>query len=109
MVTILSALQGINSYPVPLRTLTEIAQRRGVSLDADADSDALNGAAYNLCRADVLMWLSIAPNVTQGGQSYSFTDEQRTDLRNKAQQLYQDFEVEDNVPKTIYGYKGSRL
>lgn len=109
MATILSALQGINSYPVPLRTLQEIAQRRGVSLDTATDITVLKGAAYNLCRADVLMWLSLAPNITQGGQSYSFTDEQRTDLRNEALRLYGEYEEEDNVPKTVYGYKGSRL
>ena len=108
MATILEALKGVNSYPVPLRTLTEIAERRGVTLEGSTTMEILKGKAFNLCRADILLWLSYAPDITQGGQSYSFTDEQRTDLRNLAQQLYEEFE-EENAPKTIYGYKGKRL
>ena len=108
MATILEALKGVNSYPVPLRTITEIAERRGVTLGGSTTMEILKGAAFNLCRADILLWLSYAPDITQGGQSYSFTDEQRTDLRNLAQQLYEEFD-EENAPKTVYGYKGKRL
>ena len=109
MANVLEALKGINSYPVPLRTLDEIAQRRGVSLDETTTAGVLKGKDFNLCRADLLLWLSYAPNITQGGQSYAFTDEQRTDMRNLAHQLYDEFEEEENVPKSIYGYKGKRL
>lgn len=109
MKTFLEALKGINSYPIPLRTIHEVAERRGVSLEDNTDAEKLKGKEYNLCRADLLLWLSYAPNITQGGQSYSFTDEQRTDLRNLAQQLYDEFEEDEVVPKTIYGYKGKRL
>jgi len=108
MATILEALKGINSYPVPLRTFTEIAERRGVTLTTATTMEILKSREFNLCRADVLLWLSYAPDITQGGQSYSFTDEQRTDLRNLAQQIYEELE-EENAPKTIYGYKGKRL
>ena len=57
------------------------------------------------------MWLSVAPDVSQGGQSYSFTDEQRKQFRNRANSLYDDFGASDEAgtPKPIYGYKGSRL
>ena len=109
MATVLEALKGINSYPIPLRTLTETAERRGVLLERETTAEILKGRNFNLCRADLLLWLSYAPNITQGGQSYSFTDEQRTKMRNLAQQLYDEFEEEENVPKTIYGYKGKRL
>ncbi|MBQ9639110.1 MAG: hypothetical protein IJV22_06110 [Bacteroidales bacterium] len=108
MATILEALKGINSYPVPLRTLSETAERRGIRLEDNTTAETLRGREFNLCRADLLLWLSYAPNITQGGQSYSFTDEQRTAMRNLASQLYDEFE-EENKPNTIYGYKGSRL
>ncbi len=107
MATILEALKGINSYPIPLRTLQEVAERRGLDLSAAATAASLRGGAFGLAKADLLLWLSMAPNITQGGQSYSFTDEQRTDMRNLAQQLMDEFEEE--LPKTIYGYKGKRL
>ena len=108
MATVLDALKGINSYPVPSRTIEEIAARRGIALDSEATATVLISKAFSLCRADILLWLSYAPNITQGGQSYSFTDEQRTGLRNRAQGLY-DEQEDENAPKTIYGYKGKLL
>lgn len=110
MATVLEALKGVNSYPVPLRTLTKTAEQRGLTLTGTATQEVLRGRAYNLAVADLLLWLSLAPNVTQGGQSYSFTDEQRTQLRNRAEELYAEFgEDEAGTPQPIYGYKGSRL
>lgn len=106
--TTLEALKGINSYPIPLRTLQEVAERRRLDLDAGATIEVIQSIAYNLAYADLLMWLSFAPQVTQGGQSYSFTDEQRLQFRNRASELYEEYE-EENAPKTRYGYKGSRL
>ena len=97
METVLEALKGINAYPVPPRTIQRIAEKRGIVLQDEV--------------ADLLQWLSEAPNVSQGGQSYTFSDGQRTQLRNRANSLYKDFgaDKEAGNPKPIYGYKGSRL
>lgn len=108
--TVLEALKGLNAYPIPLRTLGETAERRGLDLCAEATKAVLAGKDYNLAAADLLMWLSFAPDVSQGGQSFSFTDEQRRRLRNRARGLYRDFGAEaESGAKTVYGYKGSRL
>lgn len=109
MNTVLEALRGINSYPIPLRTIKEVAERRVVDIYSETTLSMLKSREFNLCRADLLLWLSYAPNVTQGGQSYSFTDEQRLRLRNMAQQLYDELEEDEGLPKTLYGYKGKRL
>ena len=110
MATILEALKGVNAYPVPLRTLVENAERRGLDLSAEATKELLNGANYNLVVADLLLWLSFAPEISQGGQSFSFSDEQRVQLRNRANALYREFDAtEAGTPKPIYGYKGNRL
>lgn len=111
MSTILEALKGINAYPIPLRTLDEVAERRGLDLCSEATKEAMAGADYNLALADLLMWLSFAPNISQGGQSFSFTDEQRLQLRNRARALQDQFmdEEEAQQNKPVYGYKGSRL
>ena len=108
MSTVLEALRGINSYPIPLRTINEVAERRGVDLNEETTVDILQGRAFNLSRADLLLWLSYAPNVTQGGQSYSFSDEQRMRMRGMAHQIYDEMK-EEGMPKTLYGYKGKRL
>lgn len=110
MATIQDAIIGISLYPIPSRTLQEIAARRGLVLIEEATQGVLTTAAFNLAKADALMWLSLAPNVTQGGQSYSFSDEQRLQFRNRANSLYKEFAADDTEkPKAVYGYKGSRL
>lgn len=108
--TVLEALKGVNAYPVPMRTLAETAERRGVDLTAEATREVLLGKPYKLVTADLLLWLSLAPNVSQGGQSYSFSDEQRTKLRNQAKALFDECGDETSAAaKPVYGYKGSRL
>lgn len=109
METILESLKSVNAYPVPLRTLVEIAERRGLSLTDKATKEVLGGKNYNLAKADLLLWLSLAPNITQGGQSYSFTDEQRQQFRNNANALFSEFGEENSSVQPTYGYKGSRL
>lgn len=109
MATILESLKSVNAYPVPLRTLVETAERRGLSLTSEATQADLRGKNYKLATADLLLWLSLAPNISQGGQSYSFTDEQRQQFRNRANALFDEFGEETSSAGITYGYKGSRL
>lgn len=109
MATILETLKGVSAYPVPLRTLVETAEFRGLSLVEAATQEVMVGKAYKLAKADLLLWLSLAPNIGQGGQSYSFTDEQRQQFRNQAKALYDECGEVSAATKPIYGYKGSRL
>lgn len=108
MATILEALKGINAYPIPFRTLVETAEGRGLSLADEATAAVLAGKAFRLATADLLLWLSLAPNVSQGGQSFSFTDEQRVRLRQRAQSIYDEYD-DTGGTGVKYGYKGSSL
>ena len=109
MATILDALKGINAYPVPPHTLNSIAVVRGLSLADTATRETLNGKDFKLATADGLMWLSKPPNISQGGQSYSFSEDERKDFRNEAKGLYDECgeDKADILPK--FGYKGTRL
>lgn len=107
MLTIAEALRGVNAYPVPPRTLFAIAAKRGLEATEEVSPDILSGRPFRLCEADLLMWLSLAPDVSQGGQTYSLTDAQRDDMRHRAHRLYD--ELGGDAPKTAYGYKGSQL
>lgn len=109
MATVKDALTSLSLYPIPLRTLDEIACNCGVELTDEITTDMMHGKAYNLAKAEVLLWLSYAPNISQGGQSYSFTDEQRTQFRNRARALYDEFGEGESAHVVRYGYKGSRL
>lgn len=109
-ITVLDSLKAINRYPVPATFYASVMVARGIEEEAEADADILASAAYNLAKADVLIWLSNAPDISQGGQTYGFTDEQRTLMRNEAYALYKEHgEGAANTPKPTYGYKGSRL
>lgn len=109
--TILDSLKAVNAYPIPLRTLTKVSERWGLQISDEATQEVLCGASYNLALADLLLWLSFAPGISQGGQSFQFTDEQRLQLRNRSRQLQNRYmsEQETRQNKTIYGYKGDRL
>lgn len=108
MQTVLESLKGINPYPIPYRTLESVSVRYGLSLESEATEGVMNSRAYKLACASLLRWLSTAPNITQGGQSYSFSDEERKELRNQAYGLIAEAE-EGSAGKTLYGHKGSRL
>lgn len=106
-VTFYDLLAGINAYPISPRTLSGIGATRGLDLEQVATTEGIASDAYRLSRADVLMWLSDAPDVSQGGQNYSFSDEQRARFRNEANAIYAELDTESK--NTTYGYKGSRL
>ena len=110
MTTIQEALRSVTMYPIPSSTLQSIATRRGCVLSDEATKEKLLDTNFNLAKADLLMWLSLSPNVAQGGQNYSFTDEQRQQFRNEAKGLYTDFASDcETQTKNVYGYKGSIL
>lgn len=109
MATLLDSLKAVSAYPIPLRTLMETAERRELSVTAEATQEVLQSKAYRLAKADLLLWLSIAPDISQGGQSFSFTDEQRKDFKRQAQDIYGELEPSSGAMRVTYGYKGSRL
>lgn len=112
MATLSDHLSATNAYPIPRLALAEFATRRGVTLEDEATQENLTSPAFRLLQADVYMWLTTAPSISQGGQSYSFTAEQVKDLRNRALGIYNEFAADDGeecANASIFGYKGSRL
>lgn len=107
--TQLEALKSINAYPIPLRTIVEVSERRNVPLTVEATPENLTSKEFRLAKADLLLWLSLAPNISQGGQSFSFTDEQRKDFKRHAQAIYGELEPTSNAGCVTFGYKGDRL
>lgn len=110
MGTVQESLQGLSMYPIPSQTLTSIATQRGCNLEDVATSEVLASANYNLAKADVYRWLSVAPDISQGGQNYSFTDKQRQYFCNQAEALSAAFaDADDSTTTSLYGYKGDTL
>lgn len=99
-------LRSLTAYPVPEETITAILEARGFG------SRDLFTASTNDFRAtaDLYRWLSTAPDLSQGGQSYNLTDQTRAYYRQRANDLYRTAgELDEIETKTQYGYKGDRL
>ncbi len=109
--TTFDALIGVTGYPIPRRSVESVALRRGLDLLSAPSQEIMVSTEFRLCEADLLMWLFRAPNVSQGGQSYNFTEEQRKDFRRRANAIYSSLGDEgDAAGSSIqYGYKGSRV
>lgn len=109
MVTIFTQLKSINAYPIPSAVIEGLTITRGLDMNNVATQEIMHSREYNLCRADLLKWLSLAPNISQGGQNYSFNEDQRKNFIKEAQSIYKKHSDEEVEKKVIYGYKGSRL
>lgn len=109
--TVEEVLINENRYPIPKDTLKGIATRRGFDLSAEATPDLLRSPEVRLGFADLYVWLMSAPDITQGGQSYSFTDGQRVRFKQQANATYRIFGEYHSIitNQTSYGYKGSKL
>lgn len=107
--SIFDALVGLTPYPVQPSTLQVILLHRGLDGTAAVTADTLNSVAYRLAVADVYAHLADAPSVSQGGQSYSFSEAQAEDYRNRANAIYAALSPSDAESGIRYGYKGDRL
>lgn len=108
--TIREYLQGLNAYPVPTICITAIAKGRGFDPDSEADLPAAGRRGYMLMKADVHHWLSTAPNVSQGGQSYGFTAEDKQRFLRIAEGIYRRHDSPARAEgKPRFGYRGEFL
>lgn len=111
--TLLESLLALNPYPLDPEAIRPKVWGRGLHPEDNFCHRLSTDPAYQLARADVLMLLSLAPNVTQEGISYSFSDAQRADLAAQARQIYRRYLPTDDPlypkGKPRYGYAGSLL
>ena len=75
--TVSETLRSINSYTIPTYDLTKTAIKNGKSKEDEITSESVISKEYRLMEADVYAFLAGAPDVTQNGVSFSFTDDQR--------------------------------
>ncbi|MCL1937596.1 MAG: hypothetical protein FWF52_04270 [Candidatus Azobacteroides sp.] len=111
MATLLETLKSISGYPVPKPAFASIAMHRNLRLEDPVDETVLKSKPYRLAKADVMMWISFAPNIRQSDIQFDLLYSDREKLRKAANAVYEELEDEAFIPetKTIFGYKGSRL
>lgn len=85
------ALMYLSNYPIPLPVIENIMNEQGLDVDtSDADADTRNSVAFKRCKAYVYLFLSKAPNVTQGGITYSFGQKEREGFTRMANGILHD-------------------
>lgn len=104
--TILDSLRSINSYPIPTGVQSKAAVGYGLNLEEEVTTAVLESTAYRLAEVDVYVFLAGAPDVTQNGVTFSFTDEQRKHFLSISSSIKQAAGVDDATTGQGYGYIG---
>ena len=107
--TLSEYLRGLTNYPLSEEALQSILSKRGAG---DTTAYEAGSKQALLAAADLYKWLSTAPDVSQGGQSYSLLYSTREQLRKRANELYRKAgEPVDGeaTTKVHFGNKGDRL
>ena len=105
--TLSEYLRGLSNYPLSEEALQSILSKRGL----DGKSTMTDDKLLCLVTADLYSWVALAPDISQGGQSYSLTDNIREYYRRRANELYHEAGELESVLEEHprYGYKGDRL
>ena len=107
--TILQSLKSLSGYPLPLDSLTNIINEVGVTGSEEITSETYQSAAYKRAKAKVYLLLAEAPDVSQGGISYSFSDEDKKHFRMQAQALLDEVGDDTSAFGDNYGWQGEDL
>lgn len=106
---VLQSLKSLSGYPIPLATIQDVAEGVGLGIDTELTTELRRSKEFKRAKARVYIYLSKAPNISQGGITYSFSDEDRRRFRNEAESILD--EIGDNADElgVTYGYKGEDL
>lgn len=107
--TILQSLKSLSGYPIPQLSLVNIAEESGLTVGNEADEGVRQSKAFKRAKARVYILLSESPNVSQGGITYSFSDEDRKRFRMQAQDLLEEVGDEASMIGDNYGWQGEDL
>ena len=105
--TIKELLTAIAPCPVPDAYLNAIGTEVGADLTTNVDETT--PLVLNRSRARLYLWLALAPNVSEGGVSISFTAVEKKAFLDLARRYAALAEEENIIPGAIYGYKGQNL
>lgn len=107
--TILNSLKSLNGYPIPQLSLENIIEEVGLSATQERTPAVRDGAPFKRAKARVYLLLAEAPDVSQGGISYSFSDEDKKHFRSLAQSLLEEVGDDASMFSDDYGWMGEDL
>ena len=105
--TVRESLLAISNYPIPDAFLQSIGDE--VGLDITQDLLDTPTVSLNRVRARAYLFLAMAPNISEGGVSISFTAAEKKYFLDLARR-YADLAGETGLfPGPAYGYKGQNI
>ena len=99
------ALMSISSYPIPAPVIENIAGAAGLEPDTEVDLEVRQSDPFRRATAGVYQYLSEAPNVSQGGISYTFSEDERTRFAQRASNILASL-CESQEAEIEVGYMG---
>lgn len=105
---IIDTFKAVSSYPIPSDVIQSICVMQGLDMETEATSEVVEGRAYKLALSDLYQWLASAPNVSQGGQTYSFTEYDKKLFVDKSFSILTEAGNGDKKGSR-YGYKGDSI
>lgn len=99
------AIKAMSSYPIPASTIENIIEEAGLDAEADITKDIRASDEFKKAKALAYAFLAEAPNITQGGISYTFSQDERSRFEKKSNSLLADI-GDDGGSDVPCGYVG---
>lgn len=103
--TVAESIQSIVPYPIAENTIQKICVLRGLDGAALFTQSIGISPAYQLCEADIYMYMYTAPDLRE--QQVSITPAERQNYLNRANALYE--KVGEGDGSGTYGYIGENF
>lgn len=100
---VLESLAAINAYPIPQNTILSAINEAGMQPDEEATFVKREEPEYKRAKAYLYRFLAEAPNISQGGVSYSFSSTDKELFRKKAEELLMEADGNNTFS---YGWDG---
>jgi hypothetical protein len=103
--TVETALRSISNYPITSSVISNIADEAGIDANGVANQEMRRSSGFLHAKALVYEYLAQAPNISQGGISYSFSQDERKVFSTKSSMLKKQAGIEE-AAEIGYGYVG---
>ncbi len=99
------ALMSITNYPIPAPVIENIMDAAGLGSDTETSAEVRQSEPFRRATAGVYQYLAEAPNVSQAGISYSFSEDERTRFAQRASNILAEL-GNDQETEVEVGYFG---
>lgn len=99
-------LMSLTNYPIPMPIIENIMDGEGLDIDTEIDKSVRQSAAFKRCQAKIYFFLASAPNVSQGGISYSFSQSEREYFTRAANHILNNLNDTQDTTEVEVGYIG---